>query len=308
MSLISAQQVTRAGSWVKHSPRKGSVERSVRARSVVNASPAMTNLKGCPTLTSVWKVPKADEAAVDAIWKSHEEWMTKTHTHGTAGTDDERPRLLKFYIAKGKELKDPMNPESGETGMLLYTMSEVYAAPEGIGAHFKVGDSWPDMAKIMEGIGKYGHFIEVGACQVLTAMEDEAKPMITAKGQPTIHAVFKVPAVEEAAFDAMFKSHEEFMRKTHTMNPTGDDSKAPRLSSFFIAKGTELNDPMNPDGGATGNILYVMAETYYAPSGIAGHFAQAELGFKELPQLMGYIPTHGHFFENGACQVFTTFG
>lgn len=37
------------------------------------------------------------------------------------GTGEE-PCLLKYYIAKGKELNNPMDPTSGETGMLLYVM------------------------------------------------------------------------------------------------------------------------------------------------------------------------------------------
>ena len=300
---LQPKQVGRFTLQANQSRARSASVRSSRTRSVVSA---MTNMKGMPTLHSVWKVPKADEAKVDAIWKAHEEWMRATHTHGTAGSDEEKPRLPKFTISKGKELKDPMNPESGETGNLLYVMSEIYAAPEGIAGHFKIGEGLEMMANIMDGIGKYGYFMEVGTCQVIACMEDEAKPLATPAGHPTLHVVYKAPKSEEATYDAMFKSHEEFMRRTHTMNPAGKDEDAPRMSSYYVAKGQELNDPMNPESGATGKVLYIISETYYAPTGIAGHFKQAE-SWPLFSQLMEKNAADSYFIEM-SCQVFTTFG
>ena len=59
---------------------------------------------GRPTIHIIWRVPSSDEAKVDKYWKSHEQWMRKSHNFGLEGDDSSNPRLLKFYIAKGKEL------------------------------------------------------------------------------------------------------------------------------------------------------------------------------------------------------------
>ena len=73
---------------------------------------------GKPTIHMVWKVPAEKESDMDAFWREHEAWMRSSHTAGPAGDDSTGPRLMEFYIAKGKELKNPMAPDEGETGML----------------------------------------------------------------------------------------------------------------------------------------------------------------------------------------------
>ena len=99
--------------------------------------------------------------------------MRASHTMGTAGDDAEKPRLTSFYIAKGKELNDPMNPESGETGNLIYSMSETYAAPTGIAKHMELATKdWPGMASLPEKAEKYGVFMHVGAASVFTNFKD----------------------------------------------------------------------------------------------------------------------------------------
>ncbi len=55
--------------------------------------------------------------------------------------------------------------------------------------------------------------------------------------------------------------HEVYMRKAHMYGP-GDDSKS-HLSSFYVAKGAEFNNPLAPDQGASGN-MYLIVETYFA--------------------------------------------
>eukprot|EP01044_Picomonas_judraskeda_P039239 COSAG03_NODE_18707_length_350_cov_0.609562_1_plen_63_part_01 len=63
---------------------------------------------------------------MDEVFKGHEAWMRTQHKLGVDGDDSEMIRLLEFYISKGKEPVDPMDPSKGETGNLLYIMSEVY--------------------------------------------------------------------------------------------------------------------------------------------------------------------------------------
>ena len=58
-----------------------------------------------------WIVPADKEAELDAFWKGHETWMRKTHTIGNVFADDDtKPRLMHYFISKGPEMTDPMDP------------------------------------------------------------------------------------------------------------------------------------------------------------------------------------------------------
>lgn len=270
---------------------------------------ADTTAIGRPTIHIIWRVPAADEAIVDEYWKSHEAWMQGSHTCGTEGDDATNPRLLKFYIAKGKELNNPMDPASGETGNILYVMAEVYAAPTGIGKHMeKGGAEWSGMKDLGPWHAKYGVFMEAGSCSVFTTLSDKVATNVTAVGQPSIHIVWRVPPADEAKIDAYWKSHEAWMRKEHVMSLTGDDTKKPRLTSFSINKGKELNNPMDPGSGFTGNILYIMSETYVAPEGIASHMAKGAAEWPGMKDLGPNCEKYGVFIEAGSCSVFTNLG
>ena len=151
---------------------------STPLRTAVASRTAMStmSMQGSPTIHMMWKVPAADEPAVDAYWKGHETWMQSAHTFGAVGDDETEPRLLKFYIAKGKELNNPLDPESGETGNLLYIMSETYAAPSGIASHMaKASAEWPGMADLPSYSEKYGVFMEAGSCAVFTNLGAKMK-------------------------------------------------------------------------------------------------------------------------------------
>ena len=269
----------------------------------------MSAYKGRPTIHIVWRVPAADEKIVDDYWKSHEAWMQKSHAMGLEGDDTAAPRLLKFYIAKGKELNNPLDASSGETGNLLYIMSEVYAAPEGIASHMaKGGEEWPGMKELGGMVEKYGVFMEAGACSVFTSIKEEAKTDLTVIGQPTIHIVWRVPAADEKVVDDYWKSHESWMAKSHVMGLEGDDKATPRLTSFSINKGKELNNPLDAASGETGNFLYIMSETYAAPEGIASHMAKGGEEWPGMKELGGMVEKYGVFMEAGACSVFTNLG
>ena len=102
------------------------------------------------------------------------------------------------------------------------------------------------------------------------------------------------------------------MRKTHTMGPDGDDAAAPRLTAFTISKGIELNNPLDPASGETGNLLYIMDESYIAKEGIGSHMALAvkemfgDMNLLEKLQELG--KKYSHFMEVGSCAVFTNIG
>jgi len=199
-----------------------------------------------------------------------------------------------------------MDPASGKTGNLLYIMSETYAAAAGIGSHMEKGTKdWPGMAKLGEMGAKYNVFMEAGATSVFTCLSDVAVPMATAKGQPCIHIVWRVPTADEAEVDAYWKSHQNWMRSSHVMGLEGDDAVAPRLTSFYISKGEELNNPMDPASGKTGNLLYIMSETYAAAAGIGSHMEKGTKDWPGMAKLGEMGAKYNVFMEAGTTSVFT---
>ncbi|CAE8616141.1 unnamed protein product [Polarella glacialis] len=272
----------------------------------VSATRVSNHLVDLPTIHITWRVPKAEEAEIDAYWKGHEAWMRSSHTMGARGDDSKAPRLLEFYVSKGLELKNPLCPAMGETGNVIYQMSETYVAPQGIAKHLELGTAnWPGMKSLGDLHGVYGVFMEIGSLNVITCWQDAAVPFTTEKGQPCIHITWRVPKAKEVEIDAYWKEHEAWMRSSHTMGIDGDDSKAPRLTSFYIAKGMELQNPLDVRSGETGNVIYQMSQTYAAPQGIAKHL---ELGTANWPGMKSLGDLHGKygvFMEIGTTKVFT---
>jgi len=261
-----------------------------------------------PCIHIVWKVPAEEEATMDAFWKEHEEWMRSGHTMGEEGDDSTNPRLLHFHIAKGPEMKDPLAPEPEPTGNLLYVMSESYVAASGIAKHMELGNKekaeW--FGKMMEYNGKYGHHMDMGSTTVYTALEDTQPASIYQAGDPCIHLVMSVPAEEEKTLDAFWKEHETWMRKSHVMTRDGDDSVKPRLTSFNIRKGPEMKDPLSATPEPTGNILFIMSETYTDGAGIGKHMELAGKDMPEMmPKLIEYMGKYGKHMDIGSTKIFT---
>ena len=259
-------------------------------------------LKGKPCIHLYLVVPAAKEEEADALFKSHVGFMKKTHAIGAVGTE---PRILEYSIAKGKEMNDPMDPSKGETGNIIYCVSEVYAAPESIPAHMAAGDAhWENMEKFKVCIANMGKTVDFGS-QVFTSYSDApTEPCTTQVGNASFYITYKCPASAEAEMDAFFVSHEKFMREFHTFEAGGDDSVKPQLTSFHISKGKEMNDPMDPSKGETGNVMYYMAETYNAASGVAGHMSIAASkwadGFAKFNEVTG---KYANFMAPGLATV-----
>lgn len=111
------------------------------------------------------------------------------------------------------------------------------------------------------------------------------------KGDAGINMFWIVPKDKEAEVDAMFMDHMEFMNSgTHVYKGDGDDSKAARLNNYYISKGNEKADwSKGPDGEETGNVVYVMVESYVSPEGIKKHIELATASWPGLPKLQEYV-------------------
>ena len=83
-----------------------------RRSASVRASAAL-NHKGRTALTGILRVPQEKESEVDAMWRSHEVMMQKTHKVYDGELEDDftdGPRLLEFYVSKAVEKTNPLDP------------------------------------------------------------------------------------------------------------------------------------------------------------------------------------------------------
>lgn len=262
--------------------------------------------KGCAGLHVFLSVPSDKEAELDAWVSTHANFMATTHTIGAAGA---QPQMMEYHWSKGKELKDPMNPESGESGNVLYCMTELYAEAAGIEAHMaRAGEVYAEgLGKFMEYMDKYAVHREVGSTVLTCFSADPAEPCTAQKGDTSLQASLSMPKAQEAEMDALWKEHEAWMRKTHTFDKSKDDMSSPRLTSFTICKKDEQVDAMDPSKGLTGNVTYIMSETYVSPNGIKGHMkAAGETWAEGFGKLMEKMNAHATFRQLGACTVVHT--
>ena len=86
----------------------------LRINAVSNVS-GRFNQKNKHSFTNVLIVPKKLEHEADRLVKSHERWVNQTHVVGPDGDEDDfgHPRLLEYYVTKGPEVVDALDPRSG---------------------------------------------------------------------------------------------------------------------------------------------------------------------------------------------------
>ena len=66
------------------------------------------------------------------------------------------------------------------------------------------------------------------------------------KGRPALTMVMRVPSAKESEVDALFASHEALMHDTHVIGEAeADDIGHPRMLEYYVAKSTELSDPLD---------------------------------------------------------------
>ena len=90
----------------------------LRINAVSNVSrphPSGFNQKNKHGFTNVLIVPEKLEHEADRLVKSHGRWVNQTHVVGPDGDEDDfgHPRLLEYYVTKGPEVVDALDPRSG---------------------------------------------------------------------------------------------------------------------------------------------------------------------------------------------------
>jgi hypothetical protein len=98
------------------------------------------------------------------------------------------------------------------------------------------------------------------------------------------HVAFSIPKEAVQRMESFIETHEKFMRETHHFE--GDVE--PVILCYAILKSPELNNPLDPSSGETGNTLYGITEIYQGPEGAGAHMElgqQREEMFSELVAL-----------------------
>ena len=98
------------------------------------------------------------------------------------------------------------------------------------------------------------------------------------------HVAFVVPNNDTTRMESFLETHEKFMRETHHIE--GDTE--PIILCYAVLKSPELNNPLDPESGETGNTLYGITEIYNGPEGAEAHMnlgQQRESMFSELVAL-----------------------
>lgn len=98
-------------------------------------------------------------------------------------------------------------------------------------------------------------------------------------GKTNIVVMWTVGRDEVAEGDRIFESHVQFMKD----HPREGDKE---LISYNISKGSELENPVDPNSPPTGNTIFVLVEVYATPAGVSNHWKLAIEQWKDLPAFM----------------------
>jgi quinol monooxygenase YgiN len=104
--------------------------------------------EGATQITFIFTAGPDQVAEGDRIFASHAELMEKTHHR------EGELALLRYNVAKGPELSNPLDPASEPTENTCFVLTEVYANPAGLEDHWRIGTTeWADMGAFMAWAG-----------------------------------------------------------------------------------------------------------------------------------------------------------
>ncbi len=114
------------------------------------------------------------------------------------------------------------------------------------------------------------------------------------KGKIQFTVVFSVPEEHTAEGDRIFQSHAQWIEKTHYKE--GDKA----LLIYDVSKGPEMENPMDPNSGPSGNTQYVLSEVYESPAGLQDHWQQAQENWEDFAALNEWLNKIKIIMVNGA--------
>ena len=103
------------------------------------------------------------------------------------------------------------------------------------------------------------------------------------KGKSQLLITWVASPDKVSEIDRLVESHGSWMAKTH-------DRDGPNaLLSYDIAKGPELENPLDPSSKSTVNTRYVLSEVYESPAGIDNHWRQAQESWSDFGAMVGML-------------------
>lgn len=77
------------------------------------------------------------------LFASHEEFMKGHHRDGAKA-------LLRYNVASGPEVSNPLDPSSAPTGRTSFVLTEVYESPEGVADHWEHASEWEEFGAFVD--------------------------------------------------------------------------------------------------------------------------------------------------------------
>jgi hypothetical protein len=97
--------------------------------------------EGKTQVTFIFAATPDQVAEGDRIFASHAAWMEQSHHR------EGELALLRYNVAKGPELSNPLDPSSSPTDNTCFVLAEVYETPAGLADHWREGaESWGDFS------------------------------------------------------------------------------------------------------------------------------------------------------------------
>ena len=114
---------------------------------------------GNTTFGFTMRVPETDAAAVDDLIESHAKWMSETHS---LEPENGKLQTLEYFVSKAIELNDMMDPSKGNTGNIIYNVSEVHIDDEHFGKHVELGQAGIASVSFSGCLKKYSPLVTMG--------------------------------------------------------------------------------------------------------------------------------------------------
>ena len=97
-----------------------------------------------PCINICYKVPEEKAQDVEKTLMDHANFMKSTYVEGSEAIHPSHT-----YFTKAAELSNPMHPEEGTTGNIIFTINEIWNKPDDIQAHIERASKAPHFERFL---------------------------------------------------------------------------------------------------------------------------------------------------------------
>lgn len=109
-----------------------------------------------PAINISYRVPEDKVSDVESVINDHAEYMKKTYEEG-----GEAKAPVHTYFTKAPEMVNPTDPSQGLTGYMIFTINEIWDAPEDVLAHIERAKQAPHFERFASAM-QYAHVAPMG--------------------------------------------------------------------------------------------------------------------------------------------------